>query len=96
MTGSFVIDALLFLFAMVAPGVAVAWVFLGARDALRLTTIGATMGLFGVPFVAFALSMLLRTHISGGLLLATGVAIGLPTAAWGMIQRKRQTGGELP
>jgi hypothetical protein len=96
MTGSFAIDALLFLIAMVAPGVAVAWVFLGARDALRLTTIGAVLGLFFIPFVAFAAAMLLRTHMSGGLILAVSAAVALPTVGWGMILHKRQSGGEHP
>ncbi len=94
MTGSFAIDALLFLVALVGPGVAIAWVLLGAREPLPLVAAGAAIGLFGIPFVAFAAAMILRTHISGGLVLATGLAIGLPVAGYGLLQRRRASGGE--
>ena len=89
MTGIFILDALLFLAALIAPGVAVAWAALGAREPLTLASAGTALGVFGIPFVAFAVAMLLRTHISAGLVLATGAVIGGAALGWGLWRGKQ-------
>lgn len=89
MTDIFALDALLFLAALIAPGVAVAWAALGTREPLALASAGTALGVFGIPFAAFAVAMLLRTHISAGLVLATGAAIGGAALGWGLWRRGR-------
>ena len=90
MTGTFLLDALLFLIALIAPGVALVWALLGTREPLALAGAGTAVGVFGIPFVAFAVAMLLRTHISAGLVLATGVTIGAAALAGGLWRRRRR------
>ena len=90
MTGTFLLDALLFLAALVVPGVALTWATLGPREPLVLASAGTAVGVFGIPFVAFAVAMLLRTHISAGLVLATGATIGAAALGGGLWRRRRR------
>lgn len=74
-TGSVPLDVLLFLYAVVAPGVAIAWVSLSDPDPVVLVGVGLTIGVFCLPVLDFTLAMLLRTHINPPLLLGVGTAV---------------------
>ncbi len=82
MTGTLAIDVVLFLYALVAPGVALASLALESREPLTLATVGLTIGLLCLPFFNFAVAMLLGTHVSPVLLLTVATVILAGTAAW--------------
>lgn len=85
-TGWLIIDIVLFSLAIVLPGLALARVGLEDSDPLVVGAIGVTIGVFGMPLLGFVTAVALRTHISGGLLLAqAAVVVGL-AYAW---QRRR-------
>lgn len=91
MTGSTLLDLLLLIYALVLPGVAVVHAVLKTRDPLTLGAAGATLGVFGLPFLDFAVAMMLRTHISAGLILSVSTAVlvaAVGAIAW---QRRRPT-----
>ncbi len=81
MTGSLLLDILLFLYAVVAPGVALAWLALRDRDPVVLGSVGITVGVFLLALLHFVVAMVLRTHISVVLLLADATVILLMVAA---------------
>ena len=81
MTGTLAIDVVLFLYALVAPGVALAYLALDSRDPLILMTVGLTIGMLCLPFLNFALAMVLGTHVHPGLLLTVATVILAATAA---------------
>ena len=74
-TGSTVIDLLMFLYAVIAPGMAIAAVVLDTRDPLVVGAVGATIGTFALPLSAFAVAMAFQTHISLGLIVGQGTLV---------------------
>lgn len=92
MTGSLLADALLFLYAVVAPGLALAWVAMDDRDPLVLGTVGLTIGLFGLPVVCFTIAVVFRTHISSGLIVGVGTTVLAAVGALHLWRRRRITG----
>ena len=75
MSGSTAIDLLMFLLAVIAPGMAIAAVVLNTRDPLVVGAVGATLGTFALPLSAFAIAMLFQTHISPGLIVGQGALV---------------------
>jgi len=74
-TGSLALDTLVFLYAVAAPGIALAWVALEDRDPVVLGAAGLAIGIFALPVLDFTLAVMLRTHISPPLLLSVATLI---------------------
>jgi hypothetical protein len=83
------VQVLLFAYAALAPGLAIAWVTLERKDPLLIGTVGTTVGLLGIPLMNFVAAMLLRTHIHAGLLLSTSTIIML--SCYGIERWKKRT-----
>ncbi len=91
MFDSFIIDALLFTVAVLLPGVALL-LAAGVRERLMLVAGGATLGLFGVPLLTYVVAILLRTHVSAGLVLWVGGSIVVASSY--TVWRRRRAGWE--
>ena len=91
MTGTLLVDLLLFLYAVVAPGVCAAWLFLGERDPLVLAILGTVIGLFVMPVVTFVLAMAFRTHITPLLVLGTAT-VALAAMTYRLLRVRRAAG----
>ncbi len=74
-TGSFVLDALIFVYVTAVPGVAVAYATLNKQDSLAWMLVGLVLGIFGLPVLYFTLAMILGTNINPVLLLSTSTLI---------------------
>lgn len=83
MSGSLVLDVVLFVAAVLCPGVVLLHAA-GVRERLFLVAGGATLGLFGVPLLSYVLAVVLRTHVSATLVLVTGLGLAAVSgyAAW--------------
>ncbi len=95
MTGSFPLDLVVFCFATVAPGLAVAWLALGRRDALTLGTFGVAIGVFLMPVLDFAVAMAFDTHIGPAVVVGVATTVLAVVAAiqgwrWSSARAARQ------
>ena len=93
MTDSLLLNVLIFLYAIVAPGIAVARVALRETEPLPLVVIGLSLGLFGLPLLDFVVAMLLRTYISPALVLGVSTVI---LAITGWIIYRQKNSAETP
>lgn len=75
MTDSLLLNILIFLYAIVAPGIAIAKVFLREKEPITVMTIGLSLGLFALPLMDFVVAMLLRTYISPILVLGVSTTV---------------------
>lgn len=92
MTGSLILDLLLFVYAGFLPGVALAWIALddAKPDPVVLLSVGATLALFALPMLDFVLAVMLRTHIRPALLLGVGTVILAGCGAVHMMRKRRR------
>jgi len=72
---SVLLGVLLFLYGSLAPGVALAWVLLRDPEPEVLLTLGATLGIFALPTLHFAVAVVLGSHISAGSIVLVATAI---------------------
>lgn len=90
MTGSTTLDVLLFLYAVIAPGVAIAALVLRTTDPLVLGAVGATIGIFGLPLCAFVVAVIFGTHISLSLAVGLGtVVLAITGGVYLWLRRRR-------
>ena len=87
-TGNIYADIALFLYAIVLPGIAMARVFLREAETLLAVTLGAAIGIFTLPLLAFSIAVMARTHISAALILTQGTVV-LAVAGGILWKRKR-------
>ena len=88
---SLILNILVFLYAIVAPGVSLAWLALRDRDPLVLITIGLTLGIFAMPLMVFVLAVLLGTYFSAPLILSTATAVLLVTFMIDQLRKRKDT-----
>lgn len=94
MTGSTFLDILLFCLGVVLPGVGIAAVTLRSGDPLVVGAVGATIGVFALPPLAFVIAVAAGTHISLGLILGQGLTIVAITGT--LLWKRRSTGAHAP
>ena len=88
-TGIVLIDIALFLYAVVLPGIALTRLWLERDEVLLILTLGAAVGVFTLPLLAFSLAVLLRTHISPMFILLQGTVV--LAIAGGILWRRKRT-----
>ncbi|MFT7622428.1 MAG: hypothetical protein ACI9WU_001601 [Myxococcota bacterium] len=81
MTGFLLLDALLFLYSVAAPGIAVTRVTLNETNPLVVGSVGLTLGTFALPLIHFVVAVIFGTHISVPLLLINATVILLACGA---------------
>lgn len=84
------LDLLVFLYGVVAPGAAVGFAALHERPVFERLAVGAVVGLFVVPLLHFVVAIGLSTHVSRTLVVADATAV-LVCAAAVMASRRRNT-----
>lgn len=75
------LDLLLLLYGVIAPGLALGHVSFGARPVLERVVAGLTLGLFVVPLLHFIVAIALHTHLTGTLIAADATVILIACAA---------------
>lgn len=88
-TGIVLVDIALFLYAVVLPGIALARVWFGSEEVLLTLALGTAVGVFTLPLLAFAIAVLLRTHISPMFILLQGTVVLV--IAGGILWRRKRT-----
>jgi hypothetical protein len=91
---SLALNILVFIYALIAPGVAIAWVALRDPDPVVLGVVGLTVGLFGLPVIEFSLAVILGTHINPPLMLGTATVILAAVAIVIWRRRRMESSGE--
>ena len=88
-TGISLIDTMLFVYAVVLPGVALAKLWFDPDEVLLTLTLGTAFGVFTLPLLAFSLAVLLRTHISPTFILIQGTVV--LAISGGILWRRKRT-----
>jgi hypothetical protein len=87
---SLLLNIVVFLYAIVAPGIAFAWMALRDRDLLVLITVGLTLGVFAMPLLIFVLAVAFGTYFSPALILGTATFVLLAAFVIERIGRRRE------
>ena len=90
-TGSLALDVLVFLYALVLPGLLAARVVLGDKDPVVWIPTGLVIGPFCIPVIDYSLAVLLRTHISPALVLGVSSALLVGIGAVHLRARRQAT-----
>ena len=94
MTGSFVLDALIFVYVTAVPGMALAYATLDTQDSLAWMLVGLVLGIFGLPVLYFSLAMVVGTNINPVLLLSTSTLILLAIGIGQFWKTRQRTSNE--
>ncbi len=89
MTGSLALDILVFLYALVLPGLLAARLVLKDTDAVVWIPTGLVLGPFCIPVIDYTLAVLLRTHISPALVLGVSTALLIGIGAFHLRARRK-------
>ncbi len=93
-TGSFVLDALIFVYVTAVPGMALAYATLDKQDSLSWMLVGLVLGIFGLPVLYFSLAMVVGTNINPVLLLSTSTLILLAIGIGQFWKTRQRTSNE--